>query len=105
MASQLKNKARPARVEQGILDIWLPETGLKTPDELAKELAVTLEQIYNTPWQVTASNKQVKTETFIETEQRQKADAITAATQHKSVKRVLDSFPDAKVVAVETKTN
>lgn len=100
LASQLRGKARPGLVEDGKLEIWLPDTGLKTPEDLAKELAGALEQLYDAPWQVTALEKQTKTETLAETDARLKREAITAASQHKDVRKVLNAFEGAEVVDV-----
>lgn len=81
--------------------MWLPDTGLKTPEDLAKELAAALEGLYGKPWQVTAATKQPRTETAAETEARLKQEAITAASQHKDVRRALEAFDGAQVVDVK----
>ena len=103
LASQLRAKARPGFVEEGVLEVWLPDTGLKTPDDLAKELALALKDLYNTTWQVTATDKQTKTETLAEKEIRLKQEALLAAQQHKDVRKVLDTFAGAEVVDVQSK--
>ncbi|GEM_PF-6169249 len=105
LASQLKTKARPAVVEAGNLEIQLPETGLKTPDELAKELKSELEIIYGMPWEVKAidefSTGRPVSETFVETKNREQKEAVVAAADHPAVRKALDAFPGAEVTAVE----
>lgn len=105
LASQLKSKARPAVVETGKLEIQLPETGLKTPQELAKELQAELEIIYGMPWDVTAigegSTGRPVAETFVETKNREQKEAVVAAADHPVVRKALDAFPGAEIAAVE----
>ena len=100
LASQLRAKARPGLVEEGKLELWLPDTGLKTPEDLAKELGAALQTLYNNEWQVTALDKQTNTETLAEKEHRLKKEAIADAAQHKDVRKMLDAFDGAEVVDV-----
>lgn len=105
LASQLRARARPGLVAEGNLELWLPDTGLKTPDDLARELAAALETLYGQKWTVTATNKQTKTETMAETDARLKQEAITAAHQHKDVRKALEAFEGAEVVDVKKAQN
>ena len=105
MASLLKSKARPVRVEPGLIEVHLPATGLKEPKELAQELAATLKQLTEQPWEVTLAGSHNNTETYVETERRKKEDLMDKARQHPAVRPVLDAFPDAEVVDVLTDEN
>lgn len=93
-------------VEAGKLELYLPETGLKTPAELAKELEAALEVVYGMPWVVTAVNEATHSrpvaETFVETKTREQKEAVAAAADHPTVRKALDAFSGAEVIAVET---
>ena len=92
-------------VEAGNLELHLPETGLKTPDELAKELQGELEIVYGMPWTVKAVSEDFDSrpvaETFVETKNREQKEAVEAAADHPVVRKALDAFPGAEVAAVE----
>ena len=92
-------------VEAGHLELHLPETGLKTPAELAKELEAALQSVYDIPWKVVAINENINSrpvaETFVETKARKQKEAVAAAADHPTVRKALDTFAGAEVVAVQ----
>lgn len=91
-------------VKEGHLELWLPSTGLKTPEDLAQELKAILEQIYNTPWRVEAITRQVNTQTQAEIDINQKKEAIIHAGQRPEIRKILNLFEGSAVTDVTQKS-
>jgi DNA polymerase-3 subunit gamma/tau len=97
----LENKARLVKLDEGRLEVFLPDSGLKSANELAKEIELSLTQLAGAPWKVVlASTRVPAAETLVETRARVQASRLQIAREHAAVQRVLGAFPGADVVDV-----
>ena len=92
----LERHVRPVRVAPGVLEIALTKDA---PRDLPADLGRKLRAWTGQRWLVTLSDE-AGGETIMEREQRLRDSLMSRARTHPEVKRILEQFPDARIVDV-----
>ena len=100
LAALVHGNARPAAIEPGRLRLsWLPGA----PQDANARLAAALHRLTGRRWGVDHATSDARTLAEIDEERRR--ERLRAAHEFPHVRRVLDRFPGATILTVETRTD
>jgi len=97
LALRLEAEVAPLRFERGRIELGLQEGASPA---IAQEVAARLKEWTGEPWVVAISDRAAPAETLRARRERAEAALMEEVRADPLVRRVLESFPDAEIVAV-----